>query len=72
LPVNWEEITMGGMTATNYQLMPGDRVFIAEDQMIKFNSLMFKYTQPFQRLLGVASLGTSMANSVKRFGRGFN
>ena len=72
LPVNWEEITMGGMTATNYQLMPGDRVFIAEDPMIKFNSLVFKYTQPFQRLLGVASLGTSMANSVKRFGRGFN
>ena len=25
LPVNWKEITAGGATATNYQILPGDR-----------------------------------------------
>jgi RNA polymerase sigma factor (sigma-70 family) len=28
LPVDWNAITRGGSTATNYQLRPGDRVFI--------------------------------------------
>ena len=30
LPVSWTEITKGAATATNYQVMPGDRIFIAE------------------------------------------
>ena len=31
MPVDYEAITRGGLTATNYQIMPGDRVFIASD-----------------------------------------
>jgi polysaccharide biosynthesis/export protein len=70
LPVNWEEISRGGSTATNYQLMPRDRLYIAEDPYQKFTSLVFKYTQPFERLFGFVSLGTSMANQIRRFGLG--
>ncbi len=70
LPVNWEEISKGGSTATNYQLMPRDRLYIAEDPYIKFNALIFKYTQPFERLFGFVSLGTGMANQIRRFGLG--
>ena len=29
LPVNYQAIAQGGSSATNYQIMPGDRVFIA-------------------------------------------
>jgi protein involved in polysaccharide export with SLBB domain len=72
IPVNYEEITMGGVTATNYQLMPGDRVFIAEDSYIKFNSLVFKYTQPFQRIFGFSTVAITTTNSIKRFGKGFS
>jgi hypothetical protein len=70
LPVNWEEISRGASTATNYQIMPRDRIYIAEDSYLKFNSLVFKYTQPFERLFGFVSLGTGMANQIKRFGLG--
>lgn len=70
LPVNWEEISKGASTATNYQLMPRDRLYIAEDSYIKFNSLVFKYTQPFERLFGFISLGTGMSNQIKRYGLG--
>ena len=31
LPVNWQDISQGASTATNYQIMPGDRLFIAQD-----------------------------------------
>jgi protein involved in polysaccharide export with SLBB domain len=70
LPVNWDEISRGGISATNYQLMPGDRLFIAEDPYIKFNSLVTKYTLPFERLFGFVSLGTAMANRITRYGLG--
>jgi RNA polymerase sigma factor (sigma-70 family) len=32
LPVDWKGITGGGVSATNYQLMPGDRVYIESSQ----------------------------------------
>lgn len=70
LPVNWEEISRGASTATNYQLMPRDRLYITEDPYVKFGALVFKYTQPFERLFGFVSLGTGMANQIKRFGLG--
>jgi polysaccharide export outer membrane protein len=70
LPVNWDEIARGGSTATNYQLMPRDRLYIRSDDIVKFNALVFKYTEPFQRLFGFTSLGTAMANQIKRFGLG--
>jgi len=68
LPVNWEEISRGASTATNYQLLPGDRLYIAEDPWIRFDSLVAKYTRPFERMFGFVSLGTAMANRIRLFG----
>jgi protein involved in polysaccharide export with SLBB domain len=68
LPVNWDEISRGASTATNYQILPRDRLYIAEDPFIKFDALVLKYTRPFERLFGFVSLGTAMANRITRFG----
>lgn len=68
LPVCWEDISRGGSTATNYQLMPRDRLFIAEDPLVRFDSVIAKYTRPFERLFGWVSLGTAMANRITRYG----
>lgn len=70
LPVSWNEISRGGSTATNYQLMPGDRLYIAEDPLIRFDSVIAKHTRPFERLFGWVSLGTAMLNRITRFGLG--
>lgn len=72
LPVDYESITKGGSAATNYQVMPGDRVFIAEDNVSTFNTWLTKMTQPIERLLGVTSLGTSAARGMQTMGRGYN
>ena len=58
MPVDYAAITRGASTATNYQIMPGDRVFIAEDNVSAFNNYLAKVTTPIERLLGVSSLGT--------------
>jgi polysaccharide export outer membrane protein len=68
LPVNWNDIAQGASTATNYQLMPGDRLFIAQDRLTLFNNWTIKFLQPFERTFGFISLGTSMANRIVRFG----
>jgi protein involved in polysaccharide export with SLBB domain len=70
LPIDWQAISRGGSTATNYQMMPGDRLYIAEDPLIRFDSVVAKHTRPFERLFGFVSLGTAMLNRITRFGLG--
>jgi protein involved in polysaccharide export with SLBB domain len=72
LPVDWDDVTMNGITATNYQLLPGDRLFIAEDPISRVDSVIAKFTQPFERLFGFVSLGTATANRITRYGLGIN
>ena len=68
LPVDWEAITRGASTATNYQLMPGDRLFIAENKYAKFGTVVASFLRPFESIFGAVSLGTSTANRIVRFG----
>lgn len=70
LPVDYMAITRGGQTATNYQLMDGDRLYIEVDPLTRFDSLIGSITQPFERLLGFTSLGTATLNRIDRFGLG--
>jgi len=72
LPVDIESIMKGGATATNYQLLPGDRVFIAQDQWVAFDSVIGKITAPFERMFGFALLGSSAVQQINRFPYGFN
>ena len=72
LPVDYHAIARGGSAATNYQIMPGDRVFIASDNLIAANTFISKVTAPIERLLGIASLGTSSIRSFQTLGRNYN
>ncbi|MFV2068249.1 MAG: polysaccharide biosynthesis/export family protein, partial [Pirellulales bacterium] len=68
LPIHWDDITRGASTATNYQLMPGDRLFIAADRMIVIDALVGNLTRPFERLLGFNILGVQMIDRFKNLG----
>jgi hypothetical protein len=70
--VDIEAIMKGGSTATNYQVLPGDRVFIAQDQWIAFDSIIGKITAPWERIFGFTLLGTSLIQQINRFPFGFN
>lgn len=63
LPVDWVAITRGGSTATNYQILPGDRVFIAEDKMVALTNYLGKVLGPFERVLGFGSLTATTIRS---------
>jgi polysaccharide export outer membrane protein len=72
LPVDWDAVTRGASTATNYQVLPGDRIFIAEDGLVATNNFIAKLTAPLERLLGTATLGTSSVRNFQSLGRSFN
>jgi len=70
LPVQYAGITGRGEIATNYQLLPGDRVFIQEDHWFRAESTIAKLTAPFERILGFALLGTNAIQISQRFPNG--
>jgi polysaccharide export outer membrane protein len=65
LPVCWEDIAERGITRTNYQLLPGDRVYVRAQRIITFDNALAKFLQPVERLLGVTLLGSETVNSIK-------
>jgi polysaccharide export outer membrane protein len=40
LPIDWLAITQRGATDTNYQVMPGDRLFVSEDMLVAFDTAL--------------------------------
>ena len=63
--VDWRGITQDAVTTTNYQLLPGDRIYVKADPLITTDSFIAKITTPMQRLFGVTLLGNGTVTSIK-------
>lgn len=70
LPVDWIGLTQRGDPTTNYQLLPGDRVYVAEDKLVTLDNYMAKIISPMERVFGIALLGNSTVQSFKGGGSG--
>ena len=68
LPVNWRAITQGGSTLTNYQIFPGDRIYVQADCLIWFDNALAKIIAPIERLFGVTLLGAETVYTIKNNG----
>ena len=64
LPIKWVEISKGGSTATNYQLLPGDRVYIAADRLVAADSVIAKVISPFERVFGFTFISFTIVASI--------
>jgi polysaccharide export outer membrane protein len=71
LPVDWEDVVRNGGTATNYQILPGDRVFVEQDNWIAAESLIARVTAPFERIISFTLLGSNTVQTIQRFPGGF-
>jgi protein involved in polysaccharide export with SLBB domain len=72
LPVEWNAVTRGANVATNYQIMPGDRVFIAHDDTVAMTAYLGKIIGPIERVTGFGSLGADTIRNFQTLGRGYN
>jgi polysaccharide export outer membrane protein len=59
LPIDYAAITQRGATATNYQIQPGDRLYIEGDKTIAATNQLGKKTAPIERALGLLALETN-------------
>jgi polysaccharide export outer membrane protein len=72
LPVDWVGTSQHGVTATNYQLMPGDRVYVKAQRLVTIDRTLARVISPIERMFGITLLGTSTVNQVIGRGNGFN
>ena len=70
LPVNWDEITKGAATASNYQVLPGDRIFIAENKILALDTWLDRFTNPVERIMGFSLLSAQTIQLMNRFPKG--
>jgi polysaccharide export outer membrane protein len=72
LPVDWNGIVQGAQTGTNYQVLPGDRIYVKADKLIRFDTAVAKITAPFERLLGFTILGNATVRTLQVGEQAFN
>jgi hypothetical protein len=72
MPVRWDDVARHGGTMTNYQVLPGDRIFIEENHLVAADSFLSKLTSPIERVLGFSLLGANTVQTYQRFPGGFN
>jgi polysaccharide biosynthesis/export protein len=65
LPVDWQAIVMNGQTCTNYQLFPGDRVYIGANPIIQFDNRLAQILSPIERIFGGVLLGNFTVRSFQ-------
>ncbi len=70
LPVDWEIITQAGGTETNYQLFPGDRVYVKADKLIHIDNTLAKILSPIERIFGTTLLGVSTVRTIENNNNG--
>jgi polysaccharide biosynthesis/export protein len=71
LPVDWVGISQHGVTATNWQIMPGDRVYVKAQRLVTVDTTLARIISPIERLFGVTLLGASTVNQIQGRGTGF-
>ncbi len=64
-PINWPALVRGGSPATNYQLMPGDRLYVSANRLMLANNRLIQTLAPIQTSLGFTLLGTATVTSIE-------
>jgi polysaccharide export outer membrane protein len=73
LPVDWIAITTRGRTETNFQLFPGDRVYVQADPLITLDTYLGRIFYPIERVFGITLLGRGTVGALAQpllFGNG--
>jgi polysaccharide export outer membrane protein len=71
LPVDWVGMTQHGITFTNYQVLPGDRIYVKAQRLVTIDRTLARIFAPIERVFGITLLGASTVNQVQGRGQGF-
>jgi polysaccharide export outer membrane protein len=65
LPVDWVAVTQRGDATTNYQLLPGDRLYVSEDKLVAVDTRLGKILAPMERIFGFTQLGVGTVQNIE-------
>ncbi len=65
LPINWLAIVQAGDTTTNYQLFPGDRIYVKANPLLAFNNYLGQFLAPIEQLFGATLLGVGTIGAIE-------
>ena len=65
LPVDWVGITQHGVSFTNYQIMPGDRIYVKAQRLVTIDRTLARVLAPIERVFGITLLGSSVVNQLR-------
>lgn len=65
LAVSWADIVRRGRTETNYQLLPGDRLYVKADALVLADTRLNRLLAPFERLFGFVLLGNGTVRALQ-------
>jgi polysaccharide export outer membrane protein len=63
--VDWKAITRAGKTETNYQVLPGDRIYVQADPLITLDTYLARVISPIERVFGVTLLGNAVVEGLQ-------
>jgi hypothetical protein len=58
------------LTATNYQVLPGDRIYVKAAPLISADTYLARFIAPLERILGFTLLGRSTVGAFESGGLG--
>jgi polysaccharide export outer membrane protein len=70
LPVDWIGTTQHGITFTNYQILPGDRIYVKAQRLVAVDRALARIISPVERAFGITLLGASSVSEIKNINRG--
>jgi polysaccharide export outer membrane protein len=72
LAVDYPAMTRCANTATNYQIFPGDRLYVQADPLIKLDGILTKIITPIERVLGFALFSDRAIIAIQNKNNGGN
>ncbi|MCE9563171.1 MAG: polysaccharide biosynthesis/export family protein [Planctomycetes bacterium] len=72
LPIDWVGLTQHGQTCTNYQILPGDRIYVKAQKLVTIDRTLTRIFAPIERVFGITLLGASTVNQISGRGLGNN
>ena len=69
LPVDWYSVSTLGDPTTNYQILPGNRIYVDAQHAVMVDTYLARFLAPIERLLGITLLGSSTYWNLRNGGQ---
>jgi polysaccharide export outer membrane protein len=71
-PIDWHAVVQAADPETNYQIFPGDRIYVKANCLLTINNYLGQFLAPIEQIFGATLLGAGTINTIRNSGRTTN